>query len=145
VYHVATRVRKEYARPQSRVTPVAPSPVVNCNRREVRSANARVRVRSSAWEGERGAEVEHAQPAEVPLRDARHSDDVAGACVAQDNAGERRASPPSAEHGVGAGESVEVDGDDAEEDAAGAGHAGVSESKRPACFTTAAAARFATA
>ena len=53
--------------------------VVNSNRREVRSANARVRVRSSAWEGERGAEVEHAQPAEVALRDARHSDDVAGA------------------------------------------------------------------
>ena len=36
----------------------APSPDVNSNRREVRSANARVRVRSSAWEGERGAEVE---------------------------------------------------------------------------------------
>ena len=123
----------------------APSPDVNSNRREVRSANARVRVRSSAWEGERGAEVEHAQPGEVPRRDARHSDDVAGACAAQDNAGEALASPPRAEHGVGAGEAVEVRGDDAEEDAAGAGHAGVSESKRPACFTTAAAARFATA
>ena len=97
----------------------APSPDVNSNRREVRSANARVRVRSSAWEGERGAEVEHAQPGEVPRGDARHSDDVAGACVAQDDAGERRASPPRAEHGVGAGEAVEVRGDDAEEDAAG--------------------------
>ena len=60
----------------------APSPDVNSNRREVRSANARVRVRSSAWEGERGAEVQHAQPAEVAGRNARHSDDVAGACVA---------------------------------------------------------------
>ena len=42
--------------------------------------------------------------------------------MAQDDAGERRASPPRAEHGVGAGEAVEVRGDDAEEDAAGAGH-----------------------
>ena len=60
----------------------APTPVVNGNRREVRSANAHPRVRSSAWNGERDAEVEHAQPAEVARRDAGHGDDVAGACVA---------------------------------------------------------------
>ena len=31
---------------------------------------------------ERGAEVEHAQPAEVARCDAGHGEDVAGACVA---------------------------------------------------------------
>ena len=43
---------------------------------------ARANVTRAMSHGERGAEVQHAQPAEVPLRDARHSDDVAGACVA---------------------------------------------------------------
>lgn len=94
---------------------------------------------------EHSAEVEHAQPAEVARRDAGHGEDVAGACVAQNDARQALPSPPRAEHGVSAGEAVEVRGDDAEEDSAGAGHAGVSESKRPGCFTTAALARFATA
>ena len=51
----------------------APSPDVNSGRANVTLAMSH---------GERGAEVEHAQPAEVPRRNARHSDDVAGACVA---------------------------------------------------------------
>lgn len=102
-------------------------------------------VRSSTWEREYSAEVEHAQPAEVARRDAGHGEDVAGACVAQNDARQALPSPPRAEHGVSAGEAVKVRGDDAEEDSAGAGHAGVSESKRPGCFTTAALARFATA
>jgi hypothetical protein len=76
-------------------------------------------VRSSTWEREYSAEVEHAQPAEVARRDAGHGEDVAGACVAQNDARQALPSPPRAEHGVSAGEAVEVRGDDAEEDSAG--------------------------
>lgn len=51
----------------------APSPDVNC---------ALASVTLAMSHGERSAEVEHAQPAEVARRDAGHGDDVAGACVA---------------------------------------------------------------
>jgi len=51
----------------------APSPDVN---------SARANVTLATSHGERSAEVEHAQPAEVARRDAGHGEDVAGACVA---------------------------------------------------------------
>ena len=41
--------------------------------------SARANVTPAMSHGERSAEVQHAQPAEVTRRNARHSDDVAGA------------------------------------------------------------------